>query len=180
MITVVWRSQLPPDESVAVARLLTVAGTHDAEAGFSTAEADGIFSGMRCALVRLAAGDSEKERLVGFLRLTPGPEHRAGGQLVVRPGYRSRGIATLLVERTRAAGWPVPQATQLFCWAHGDHPAAARMARRFGADVHRRVWHLSRGDAVCTLDADDGPAITAARRDGFVHDRTDVEYRLAI
>ncbi len=117
--------------------------------------------------------------VVGFLRLDV---DRAGGavaQLLVRRDYRSLGIATLMLEllsEREGDGWAGTGAVSITGWARGSHPAAERMARRLGAEVTASRWKLMRGTDVLYVDADDEPAVLAARRDGFVHEHTDVCY----
>src|SRR5262249_6357447 len=77
-------------------------------------------------------------------------------------------------------GWAGTGAVSISCWAQGSHPAADRMARRIGAEVGSTRWKLMRGDSgneeVLYVDPDDERAVLAARRDGFVHEHTDVCY----
>jgi mycothiol synthase len=117
--------------------------------------------------------------LVAFLRLDV---DRAGGaiaQMIVDRDYRSLGIGTLLVERLAefaGPGFAGTGALEVTAWAHGGHPAADRMARRFGAAEGRSRWKLMRGEEIRYVDPDDESAVLAARRDGFLHEHTDVCY----
>lgn len=56
--------------------------------------------------------------------------------LVVRPSARGRGIGTELLRQ-------VPD-RELSAWSHGDHPAAAALARSNGFDRVRALWVLRR------------------------------------
>lgn len=57
---------------------------------------------------------------------------RQVAELVVRPGYRRGGLARRMVDAVvDKAGANVAQ-DKLRLWAHGDHPAAARLAERTG------------------------------------------------
>lgn len=61
-----------------------------------------------------------------------------GGELslVVRPAARGRGIGTALLAQVPPGG--------LTAWSHGDHPAAAALARRHGFERVRALWVLRR------------------------------------
>jgi mycothiol synthase len=100
-------------------------------------------------------------------------------QLLVRPEHRSLGIATLTLEMLAERpgdGWAGTGAVSISCWAKGDHPAAERMSRRFGAEVEGATWVLLRGGERLVLDPADEAAVLTARHDGFVHEQTDVRY----
>lgn len=188
MIDHEWHRELGDDDTRAVRQMLTESAAADAEAGFSGPSLDRrSVPGTSHLLVRLrswgpGSGGPGPGALAAYLRLDPDPQGPATVSYVVRPELRSLGISTLLVERLgldlgTAGGWSV--------WACGDHPAAERMARRFGVGVTRRQWRLlapPRSDppgGVVTADPDDpGDAalVRNCRLRGFVHDRTDVQY----
>jgi mycothiol synthase len=77
----------------------------------------------------------------GTVRSWAGPDGVAlliGDQLslAVRPSARGRGVATaLLAEALAAYG-----AGGLDAWSHGDHPAAAALARKHGFERVRSLW----------------------------------------
>ena len=59
--------------------------------------------------------------------------------LVVTPDHRRQGVGTRLLTRAldeRAGPWQA--------WSHGDHPAAAALARRTGFDRVRELWVMRR------------------------------------
>ena len=56
--------------------------------------------------------------------------------LVVHPAHRRRGIGTSLLEATPHG--------PLTAWSHGNHPAAARLAERFGWVRERDLWVMRR------------------------------------
>ncbi len=66
--------------------------------------------------------------------------------LVVRPSARGRGVGTQLAEQAVAAG-------AARAWSHGDHPAAAALAARFGFRRERELWVMRRGFDTPTLSA---------------------------
>ena len=188
MITVEIRDQLGAEERAELEMLIAEAAAYDEEAGFSTAalelEADGNVEVFR-AVARLNPGmhGSPESPVVAYLRLDVDRAGGAGAQLLVRRGYRSLGIATLMLELLsgrEGPGWAGTGAVSISGWARGNHPAADRMASRLGAEVQRSLWKLVRGDGpdaeIRYVDASDESAVLAARRDGFVHEHTDVCY----
>ncbi len=63
--------------------------------------------------------------------LSHGQEH----QLVIHPQARRRGLATTLVSELAGPAQ---------AWSHGDHPAAAALAARFGFERVRDLWVMRR------------------------------------
>jgi mycothiol synthase len=59
--------------------------------------------------------------------------------LVVAPSHRGRGLGAHLLDAA-LAGRPGPWQA----WSHGDHPAAAALARRTGFDRVRELWVMRR------------------------------------
>lgn len=181
MITYAWRTTLAGAELEDVESLLEQAIEYDAEAGFSTATPTAEGRGeVRHLLVSIAPpgerGSMALDRLpdvpvVAYLRLD-----MLGGvadvQLVVRPEFRSHGVATLLAELLdeQSTGWSsIAGVRRLRAWAHGAHPAAERMARRFGARMEHALFKTLRfiggsrpfagdGAGVAVEAAPDGPA----------------------
>lgn len=156
MIGYLWRDQLDATELGHVEELLAVAVAEDAEAGFSTATPAAPGRGaVRHLLVTIAAagqrGSSALDALpdvpvVAYLRLDT-HDGIGDAQLVVRPEFRSHGIATLLAElldEQPDGGAAVPGLRTLRAWAHGAHPAADRMAQRFGATMEHGVFRTIR------------------------------------
>jgi mycothiol synthase len=186
MITVEFRDEFSPEEAEELAAMIADAMAHDEEAGFSTAtpnsdaDDDGEIAVFQM-VARLNPGmhGSPDSPLVAFLRLDVDRDGAAIAQMLVRRGYRSLGIGTLLVEQLcelDGPGFAGTGAKRITSWAHGSHPAADRMARRFGAEEGRSRWKLMRGEEVRYVAPEDKPAVLAARRDGFVHEHTDVCY----
>lgn len=184
MITVEVRDELGDEESAELEAMIGEAAAYDEEAGFPSvdlrSESDGHTEVFR-VLTRLTPGlhGRTDTPLVAYLRLAV---DRAGGavaQMVVHPDFRSLGIATLTLETLSAregTGWAGTGAVSISCWARGDHPAADRMSRRFGAEVAGATWTLFRGAEKLVIDAADQGAVLRARHEGFVHEQTDVRY----
>jgi mycothiol synthase len=97
-----------------------------------------------------ATGD---ERIAGYAYLdSPAPRQPAepgvrnapaadlSGELVVHPDYRRHGLGLALVHELVAAadGHPVR------VWAHGDLPAAAKLAAAAGFERFRALWQMRR------------------------------------
>lgn len=157
MITFAWRTAFDPEEERELRDMLAEAAEADAEAGFPQVSLDQPYGpGASHLLVWLLADDRPGSQtpgapsLAAYLRVEPAPDGGpATARYVVRPGFRSRGVSTLLAERLGldldADGWAGTGVSALRVWALGDHPAAQRMARRFaGAGVRpsRRRWQL--------------------------------------
>lgn len=160
MITYEWGTSFGTDPEVV--SLLRDAADFDAEQGFSAVQpvpaagTDGAPLGRVTELVARmsdevgAVGSPDgEEAIVAFLRITSQGDGTATTEFVVGPEYRSLGIATLLFEelglaRGGAARWAGEGVRSLRAWAHGSHPAAERMARRFGAVPEDASWRIIR------------------------------------
>src|SRR2546429_3981766 len=136
--------------------MLAEAAAEDAEAGFPAVSLDQPYrDGASHLIVRLLPDDRPGHEIsavvAAYLRVEPDPDGGpATARYVVRPRFRSRGISTLLLETLgldlRAeGGWAGIGVSALRIWARGDHPAAQRLARRFGhvgVRPGRRQWQL--------------------------------------
>jgi mycothiol synthase len=67
-------------------------------------------------------------------------EAEASGELVVHPAQRGRGLGRALVRELTAAA----DGHTLQVWAHGDLPAAARLAAGAGFERFRALWQMRR------------------------------------
>ncbi|GAA0606112.1 hypothetical protein GCM10009547_05080 [Sporichthya brevicatena] len=184
MITVEVRDELSEEESAELSALISSSAVYDEEAGFSTVDLQADLDDNHEVFQVLARSTpgfhgSEETPLVAYFRLSV---DRAGGavaQMLVKPEFRSLGIATLMIETLAdrpGDGFAGTGAVSISCWARGNHPAAERMSRRFGAEVEGATWILYRGSEQLTVDPADEGAVLRARHDGFVHDQTDVRY----
>ncbi len=68
------------------------------------------------------------------------PEPEVSGELVVHPDHRRQGLGRALVGELAAAA----DGHLLQLWAHGDLPAAARLAATAGFERFRTLWQMSR------------------------------------
>ncbi|HEY9564493.1 MAG TPA: hypothetical protein VIR30_12055 [Nocardioides sp.] len=157
MITHCWRERLEAQELVAIDHMLALAADFDEEAGFSTATpaVPGHGGDVHHLLVRMPPkGERESPDLdalpdaevVGYLRLEVA-DGTGSVQLVIRPEFRSLGVATLLFERldSESDGWAsIPGLRVLRAWSHGAHPAADRMCRRFDARLEHALFKTLR------------------------------------
>jgi mycothiol synthase len=85
--------------------------------------------------------------LAGYAHLdAPDPAEGRSGELVVHPAYRRRGLGLALARAVLAAEPELP----VRIWAHGDLPAAARLADAAGFTRSRALWQMRRSlrDAV--------------------------------
>jgi mycothiol synthase len=102
----------------------------------------------------------EHDEIAGYAYLdSPGhPDLDVSGELVIHPRHRGHGLGLALVREViaRAGGHRVR------LWAHGDLPAAARLARAAGFDRVRALWQMRRS-LRDPLDAPRLPAGTTLR-----------------
>ncbi|MBH0781031.1 GNAT family N-acetyltransferase [Nocardia bovistercoris] len=171
MITYAWCRRLDDSAGAEVSALVTAAGRYDMEAGFTTIDPWEAASGeggehavwhLPIKVRRdLSVRADTPMVMAAYLRLSIERGGHGSVALVVDPRYRSRGIATTLVEELGLAvsapgGWCGTGATALRAWAYGDHPAAARLTRRFGVRPVARLWTVLRhldGPFAAPLDA---------------------------
>jgi mycothiol synthase len=62
----------------------------------------------------------------------------------VRPSARGEGLGVALVEHFVSSDSSERPGETLRAWSHGDHPAAAALARRFGFERVRELWVMRR------------------------------------
>jgi mycothiol synthase len=146
MLNAVWVDELDETATREVRELLLAAREVDGRPEVNT---DGPLPGEFEGGLHLLA--STADELVGYAHLdTAGDSFgREVAELIVRPDRRHRGVATQMVEAlVDKAGAVTPQ-DKLRVWAHGDHPAAARIAEREGFTRAREllVLHVTVGDA---------------------------------
>ncbi len=78
--------------------------------------------------------------LAGYAHLDPpGPAGRSG-ELVVHPAHRRRGLGLALAQAVLAAR----DGAEVRIWAHGDLPAARRLAALTGFTRARALWQMRR------------------------------------
>jgi mycothiol synthase len=85
--------------------------------------------------------------LAGYAHLGPAdPAEGRSGELVIHPAHRRRGLGLALALATLAEESALP----VRLWAHGDLPAAARLAATAGFRRTRALWRMRRSlrDAV--------------------------------
>ncbi len=59
-------------------------------------------------------------------------------ELVTRPSYRNQGVGRSIVDAVSAG----PGFEQLNAWSHGNHAAAAQLARSYGFESVRELWRM--------------------------------------
>jgi mycothiol synthase len=119
----------------------------------AAAEADGAAPLSEHALLHLKHGSDAHARnlllfaegnLAGYAHLDRGdpasPASAASGELVVHPAHRGHGLGLLLGRELEAQAGGQP----LRVWAHGDLPAAARLAAATGFARVRSLWQMRR------------------------------------
>jgi mycothiol synthase len=79
--------------------------------------------------------------LAGYAHLDPtDPVEGPSGELVIHPAHRGRGHGAALVSKLLAETDGQP----LRLWAHGDAPAAGKLARSAGFERIRALWQMDR------------------------------------
>lgn len=107
------------------------------------AQADGADPLDEAARIALADGDAEVITDDDGFALVHSSDGDADLSLVVRPAARGRGLGSSLLARAEEA-----HAGALTAWSHGNHPAAARLARSHGWDRVRDLWVMRRPASV--------------------------------
>jgi mycothiol synthase len=100
-------------------------------------------------------------RIAGYAYLDPPAPHQPpdrSAELVVHPRDRRHGLGLALLRGLAAAADGDP----IRCWAHGDLPAAAELARAAGFERFRALWQMRR--ALTNDLALDQPAFPAGTR----------------
>jgi mycothiol synthase len=96
---------------------------------------------VRHVLAR-ATADSRGPELLAYAQLDLGAPTRAAAELVVHPLVRRRGIGLAVLSRVGHLAESRERALAL--WAHGDLPAARRLASSAGLVVERELWRMER------------------------------------
>ncbi|MEU9130202.1 mycothiol synthase [Kitasatospora sp. NPDC048540] len=117
----------------------------------SVAEADGRDAVSEAGRLRIKA-DSPRPGVrhlvqtyadapAGYAQLEGSGQAAASAELAVVPQLRGRGLGHRLVDQVLAVAGP---GTWVDFWAHGGHPAAARLAEVYGAELVRELRQLRR------------------------------------
>lgn len=110
---------------------------------------DGIKPFSDQALLHLRAGGEStlqhllarrSGKLAGYALVDSSDPTGVGVELAVAPTDRQVGVATALVHKLLE----IAPAATIRLWAHGDPPAAARLAERFGFRRTRSLWQMRR------------------------------------
>jgi mycothiol synthase len=96
---------------------------------------------VRHVLAR-SAPDARGPALLAYAQLDLGAPSRAGAELVVHPLVRRRGVGIAVL--SRALHLSQARGRALALWAHGDLPAARRLAEAAGLVVARELWRMER------------------------------------
>jgi len=126
-------------ESQAVAELVRAA-----------AEEDGVGPLSEHVMLHLHYGGDPRARnlllvshgeLAGYAHMDPtDPVEGPSGELVIHPAYRHQGLGLMLLRALVAEAGDRP----LRLWAHGDLPAATRLAAAAGFERVRSLWQMRR------------------------------------
>ena len=113
-------------------------------------DADGVSPLSEHVLLHLRYGGDQRARnvlvttdgeLTGYAHLDPtDPVEGPSGEMVIHPAHRGRGQGLAVVRALLAEADGRP----LRLWAHGDAPAAARLAEAAGFQRVRALWQMQR------------------------------------
>jgi mycothiol synthase len=130
---------LPPDQAAAVLDLVRRA-----------AEEDGVNPLSEHVMLHLRYGGDPRARnvlfwhdgeLAGYAHLDPtDPVEGPAGEMLIHPAVRRRGLGLMLTQALSAEAGE----SGLRLWAHGDLPAAARLAAAAGFSRSRALWQMRR------------------------------------
>ncbi len=96
------------------------------------------YGGDRLARNVMLTADGE---IAGYAHLDPtDPVEGPSGELVIHPAWRRRHLGLVLVRALAAEAGDQP----LRLWAHGDLPAASRLAAAAGFERVRALWQMRR------------------------------------
>lgn len=85
------------------------------------------------------------EALIGFgIRALQGDRHAA--EFLIAPDHRGQGFGERLLRTI------LDEEPEAWCWSHGDHPAAAHLAQKYGLGRDRVLYQM-RTDTGLSLDA---------------------------
>jgi len=131
--------RLSDDEVAAVLRLVRLATDEDGVAPLSEHVMLHLrYGGDRQARNVMLLADGE---IAGYAHLDPtDPVEGPSGELVIHPAYRRRRLGLELVRALAAEAGR----SQLRLWAHGDLPAASRLAAAAGFERVRALWQMRR------------------------------------
>jgi mycothiol synthase len=116
----------------------------------AAAEEDGVGPLSEHVMLHLRYGGDPRARnlllvsggeLAGYAHLDPtDPVEGPSGELVIHPAHRRQGLGLLLTRALVAEAGDHP----LRLWAHGDLPAAVRLAAAAGFERVRALWQMRR------------------------------------
>lgn len=136
---VVVAGRLTPEQLAAVRRIVDEATDRDGVSPLSEHVLLHLRYGGEASArnLLLYAGDT----LAGYAHLDPtDPVEGSSAELVVAPEHRGRGhgraLTEALIEESRGG--------RLRLWAHGNHPAAGRLAASMGFERIRSLWQMRR------------------------------------
>jgi mycothiol synthase len=137
--TIAVRGRVSADEARAVLGLVAAATAEDGVGPLSEQVLLHIRNGGDPGARNLLLWDAGE--LAGFAHLGWGdPAEGGSGELAVHPAHRGRGLG-LALARALVAG---SDGRPVLLWAHGDQPAAARLARAAGFTRVRALWRMQR------------------------------------
>ncbi len=130
-----WRSHLDPDETAQVHELFAAAAAADGSPPVSEHVVLRLRHQGPATAHLLARGAPGQLSGYGQLNLVD-----LAAELVVHPEHRRAGLGSAMLEALLAR----VDGAELRLWAHGEHPAAVRLAERHGFTRARVLWQMRR------------------------------------
>ncbi|MGO4593043.1 mycothiol synthase [Leifsonia sp. 2TAF2] len=137
-----------PQQREAFFGVAAAASEEDGADAFNEQARLDLHAGRRSPVVATATGGAGDGRIVAAAALGRGEL-----DLVVDPLFRGLGFGEAMLDGVLATAKGT-----LSAWSHGDHPAAARLAERFGFEPVRRLLRLTAPIAPDVASADEVPA----------------------
>jgi mycothiol synthase len=140
-----WSARLTADQTAAVLALLQAATESDGLPPVSESVLMAVRHGAAAGRGPAHLLASDGAQLVGYAHLDfTDRVTGATGELAVHPAHRRRGVAGEMVRELMAQAQRLTPGGTLRLWAHGEHPAAERMAGHYGFSRARVLWQLRR------------------------------------
>ncbi len=111
-------------------------------AGAASQDGEAAASRNNAGTARYDDAGTDAGTIAGYAHLATPDDHDWQAEVVVHPAHRRQGVGGHLLAALTAAA---DQAgADLHVWAHGDTPAAAALADRYGFARQRMLWQMRR------------------------------------
>jgi mycothiol synthase len=140
-----WYDELDAAQAAAIRALLDAAEVADGTPAVSEHVLLQVRPDVVTGSIHLLA--VEAGRLAGYAQVEPAAQAEGPmmAELAVHPASRRNGVGTALMAALIERAGPPRGGESLRVWAHGEHPGALALARRFGLRPVRRLLRMRRG-----------------------------------